>query len=142
MGQGGPIDWGDFMFHSRSQVLALVAGLACMACFAPGPVPTPWVDADIGAPGVAGSATYDPATQIWAVNGGGGDIWDTADHFNYVSMPVTGDCTITARCITQGNTNVWAKAGVMFRDTIAAGSMFAMSAVTPTSNGTIVQWRT
>jgi fibronectin type 3 domain-containing protein len=125
----------------KRAVLALLAGLAGVACLAPGPVPPPWVDADINSPGMAGSATYDPATTVWAVSGGGGDIWNAADQMNFVYMPVSGDCTLTARVTAQANTNVWAKAGVMIRETPAAGSTFAMAAITP-GNGAIVQWRT
>lgn len=125
----------------RPKALSLLLGLIGVACFAPGPVPAPWTSVDVGGPGMAGSATFDPATFVWTNDGGGGDIWNTADQFHYVSMPINGDCTITARCTAQGNTDVWAKAGVMIRETTAAGSTMAFAAITP-GNGAIFQWRT
>jgi regulation of enolase protein 1 (concanavalin A-like superfamily) len=53
------------------------------------------------------------------------DIWGTADSFQFDSESFTGDGTITARVVSQTNTNAWAKAGVMFRETLGAGSSFA-----------------
>jgi hypothetical protein len=121
-------------------------GLISLACFVPGPIPSPWVDADIGTPGQAGSATYDPSTSTWVVTGGGGDIWGTGDQFNYAYMPVTGDAIITAHVAnltdsTGGSTeDQWSKAGVMFRDGTAAGAMYAFECFTG-NNGTDFQFR-
>jgi uncharacterized protein (TIGR03382 family) len=116
--------------------------VSVMAFVVPGPIPAPpWAQADVGGPGMAGSSTYDPATLIWTNNGGGGDIWGTADQFHFVYMPVTGDCTISARVTVQGNTDQWAKAGVMIRESTAAGSSYAFSATTP-GNGDVFQCRT
>ena len=126
--------------YAARAVLAVFL-LALLGFAAPGPIPNPpFSEADIGAPGMAGSATFDPATMGWTCNGGGGDIWGNADQFHYVYMSVTGDCRVTCQVTAQGNTDVWAKAGVMVRETTAAGSTFAMAAVTP-GNGHIFQWR-
>ena len=89
----------------------------------------PWQNADIGAVGVAGSASYNAGT--YTVNGSGSDIWAAADSFHYVYQPLTGDGEITARVFTVQNTNDSAKAGVMIRETLAADSPFAMTTVTP-----------
>jgi regulation of enolase protein 1 (concanavalin A-like superfamily) len=94
--------------------------------------------ADIGAPGKAGSNTY--ATGVYTVSGGGTDIWNTSDQFRYVSKTFTGDGQIIARVASQTNTNVWAKAGVMFRETANANSRFAALELTP-GNGTTFQYR-
>jgi hypothetical protein len=102
------------------------------------PLPSPWVDADIGAPGVAGSATY--SAGAFTVKGGGGDIWNTADQFNYVSQPWSGDSRIVARVASQSNSNAWAKAGAMFRETLGAGSTFVDMVITP-GNGAAFQYR-
>jgi regulation of enolase protein 1 (concanavalin A-like superfamily) len=59
------------------------------------------------------------------VKGSGADIWGTADSFQYDSQTFTGNGTITARVVSQTNTDPWAKAGVMFRETLAAGSSFS-----------------
>jgi len=66
---------------------------------------------------MAGSATYNAGT--YTVNGGGADIWYTSDQFNYVYQSLTGDLTLTARVASQQNTDGWAKAGVMIRETTA-----------------------
>ena len=45
------------------------------------------------------------------------------------------------RVTSQTNTNAWAKAGIMFRETLNANSRHAMMVLTP-SNGTAFQYRT
>src|SRR6185503_20753211 len=42
-------------------------------------LPAGWSDADIGSPGLAGSASE--ASGDWTVTGGGADIWNAADQF-------------------------------------------------------------
>ena len=104
----------------------------------PGSLPAPWQDHDVGAVGSAGSAGY--ASNTFTVNGSGADIWNSTDAFNFVSQPLNGDGTIVARVASLQNTDAWAKAGVMIRETLDAGSAFAMMILTP-SNGLSFQWR-
>ena len=92
-------------------------------------LPSPWADADVGSPAVAGSASY--ANGVFTVNGGGADIWGGSDQFNYVSQPLTGDGSIVARVTSQSDTDPWAKAGVMIKQSTASGSTYALLAVTP-----------
>jgi regulation of enolase protein 1 (concanavalin A-like superfamily) len=68
------------------------------------------------------------------------DIWDSADEFHYVYQPVSGDVTVIARVASIQNTNPWAKAGVMIRESLAAGSKNAMMELTP-GNGVSFQRR-
>src|SRR5262249_36025752 len=77
----------------------------------------------------------------YTVQGAGADIWGTADAFRFASQTLNGDGSITARVVSQTNTNAWAKAGVMIRETSNAGSSFAAVFVTP-GNGTIIEART
>jgi len=93
------------------------------------PPPSPWSDADVGSPATAGSASY--ASGVFTVNGGGSDIWGSTDQFNYVSQPLTGDATIVARVTSQTDTDGWAKAGVMIKQSTASDSDYALLAVTP-----------
>src|SRR5437762_944787 len=93
-----------------------------------GPVPSPQKDSDIGSPAVAGSATY--SSGKYTINAGGTDIWNSSDQFHYVYQPLSGDGTITARVAGLGNSNAWAKAGVMVRETLAANSRDAIALVT------------
>ncbi len=103
-------------------------------------VPGGWSDADIGSPGAAGFAGFDPSTGSWTVSGGGTDIWSTADQFNLANQGLNGDGSIIARVSALANTNAWAKAGVMLRNDETAGSAFADVLVTP-GNGVSFQWR-
>src|SRR5262249_26661747 len=103
-----------------------------------GSLPTGWADVDIGGPGQSGSASFNSGT--FTVNGGGADIWRTSDQFDYAYQTSTGDVTITARVASQQNTNAWAKAGVMIRETTDAASDYVFVMVTP-GNGINMQYR-
>lgn len=102
-------------------------------------LPSPWLDQDIGAVGMAGSASYSGGT--FTLSGAGADIWGTADAFHFVYQTLSGDGEIIAQVSGLGNTNPWAKAGVMIRETLTAASANAMMVVTP-GNGTSFQRRT
>jgi hypothetical protein len=75
------------------------------------------------------------------VNGGGDDIWNTSDKFRYVYQDASGDCEIVARVTAVENTDYWAKAGVMIRESTGAGARFAMVVQMP-NNEVSMQWRT
>lgn len=94
---------------------------------------------DIGAVGVAGSATLSGST--YTLRGGGADIWGAADGFRFAYQPVSGNSSIVARVDSVQNTNVWAKAGVMIRESLAPNARHVMMVVTPGS-GTAFQRRT
>jgi regulation of enolase protein 1 (concanavalin A-like superfamily) len=94
-------------------------------------LPSPWQTGDIGAVGAAGNAIQ--ANGTFTLNGSGADIWDNADEFRYVYQTASGDCEIVARVASVQNTNAWAKAGVMIRESLNANSSHAMVVVTPGS---------
>ncbi len=98
----------------------------------------PWADRDIGAAGVAGSASWTGAS--FTVDGSGADLWGAADAFRFVYRALTGDGEIRARVASVENTNAWAKAGVMMRETLDANSRHAMAVLTP-GNGLAFQRR-
>lgn len=98
-----------------------------------------WSASDIGAVGQSGSSTQTGGT--FTISGSGTDIWDAADAFQYVFQAGAGDVEITARVLSLDNTDAWAKAGVMIRESLAADARFAMTVVTP-GNGTSLQART
>jgi PKD repeat protein len=102
-------------------------------------LPGPWADADMGSPGLAGSASYSNGT--FTVQGGGGDIWSTSDQFNFAYQTLTGDGTIIAQVAGQQNTDPWAKAGIMIRNAASANGAYAFVFTTP-GNGTDFQYRT
>jgi regulation of enolase protein 1 (concanavalin A-like superfamily) len=94
-------------------------------------LPAPWVGGDIGTVSPAGSASF--ASGTYTVKGSGADIYDVADAFQFVRQQRTGDFTITARVASLGNTNAFAKAGVMIRETLAANAKNAFMTLTPSS---------
>jgi hypothetical protein len=105
------------------------------------PLPSPWVTTDIGSVGLAGSASYSTGSGgTFTMAGSGADIWGTADAFRYVYQTSSGNCSIGAQVTSQLDTDPWAKAGVMIRQTTNAGSIYAAVLVTP-GNGITFQWR-
>ena len=96
------------------------------------PSSSPWVTTDIGSPVTTGSARY--PGDVFTVHGGGSDIWGPTDEFHYVYQPMSGDGEIVARVTSQTPTDVWAKAGVMIKESATPGAPSAMLAVTP-ANG-------
>jgi hypothetical protein len=83
---------------------------------------------DIGT-SVTGSNSY--AGGVYTIVADGADIWEYYDEFRYVYMPVTGDFEFGSRVLSLENTNGWAKAGVMVRETIDPESRHAFMCVTP-----------
>ena len=82
--------------------------------------PSPWINADIGAPTLAGSATF--ASGVFTIEAAGADIWGASDQFRFVYQQVAGDVEIVARVRSITNQHDWSKAGVMIRATLAANS--------------------
>ncbi len=100
-----------------------------------------WSDVDIGSPGLAGSAS--DINGNWTVTGGGSDIWNTADQFNFVSTSYISDGSIIANVTSLQNSDPgsgWSKAGVMFRNDATAGSV-NVSIVVSATQGVSFQWR-
>ncbi len=98
-----------------------------------------WSDGDIGTVDPAGGFSIDGGDNF-TITGDGADIWGTADGLHYAYQSLSGDGHITVRINSITNTNAWAKAGVMIRDTLDPGSTHAMMVITP-SNGANFQWR-
>jgi sugar lactone lactonase YvrE/regulation of enolase protein 1 (concanavalin A-like superfamily) len=94
-------------------------------------LPTPWLSQDVGSVGVVGSAAY--ANGSFTLKGSGSDIWSSSDAFRFIYQPMTGDAQIIARVATMQNTNAYAKAGVMIRNSLAANAIHATMDLTPTS---------
>ena len=106
---------------------------------APATLPAPWTNRDIGTVSPAGNASF--SNGIFTARGAGADIWGTADAFHYVYQPISGNVEIVARVNSLTNTNAWAKAGVMIRESLTSGSTHAMVVATP-GNGVSFQRRT
>ena len=93
-----------------------------------------------GLPASVGSFVEDPA-GTYTVTAAGTDIWNNADEFHYAFKTLTDGGSIEAQVLSVENTNGWAKAGVMIRETLEPGSKFAAVYVTP-GNGCRLQART
>ena len=76
------------------------------------------------------------------MNGIGTDIWNNGDQFRYAYKSLSGNGSMTVRVDSIALSNEWAKAGVMIRETLEAGSKHAFVALTPTpSHGLSFQRR-
>jgi hypothetical protein len=98
-----------------------------------------------GLPGSVGSFAEAPA-GTFTMTGSGADIWDLGtagnyhDEFHFAFKTLTGAGSIVAQVRSVQNTNGWAKAGVMIRQTLDGGSPHMFAAITP-SNGVAQQGR-
>lgn len=98
--------------------------------------PQTWTEIDIASWG--GAHTVSGGTHT--VKGSGADIWNTSDQFHFGYRTLSGNGTLVARVASIGNTDPWAKAGLMFRESTAGNSRNVMVNVTP-SNGVLLQKR-
>jgi hypothetical protein len=122
-------------------LFCLVSLLLLMARTAWADLPPGWNSADIGSPGLAGSASYSSGT--WTVTGGGSDIWNNADQFHFASTNFTADGVMIVRVTSMQNSDPgsgWSKAGIMFRNDSTAGSA-NVSIVATAGQGVGFQWR-
>jgi len=85
-----------------------------------------------GNPASVGSFVEGPV-GTYTMTGSGADIWNQSDEFHYAFKTLSGAGSIVARVESVGDTDSWAKAGVMIRETLDADSRHAMMVVTPGS---------
>ena len=104
----------------------------------PGALPSGWQHQDVGAPAVAGNATFNSGTYTIT---GAGTFWDVRDEGHFAYRQVTGDVDITARVRSVQGSSGWSKAGVMVRESLAANSRHAFAHLTA-GNGSRYQYRT
>jgi hypothetical protein len=97
------------------------------AIFAAAPaasMPSGWSNADVGS--VAGTGTAGSGDgSSWSTVSGGYDVAGNADALNFTYRALTTDATILARVNTVEPTANAAKAGLMIRQDLTAGSKFA-----------------
>ncbi|BAC91646.1 Ig-like domain-containing protein [Gloeobacter violaceus] len=104
-------------------------------------LPTPWQLKDIGNVGLTGNAAFNPDSDTFTIKAAGADIWGDADGFMYVYQPISGDGQLVARVSSLGNTDSWAKAGIMIRDGFTSSARNVFVGLTP-SKGITFQYRT
>src|SRR6202000_1833330 len=105
-----------------------------------------WASDDIGNVGVQGGTGIDNSSgtnSVFTISGSGQDIWSKNDEFQFASQPFYGNGQIVARVLSVQNTDPWAKAGVMIRDSMATNAINALLFVAAANtNGISFQSRT
>ncbi|MHC4488389.1 MAG: DUF1349 domain-containing protein [Planctomycetota bacterium] len=92
-----------------------------------------------GYPAYVGSFVEAP-TGTYTMTASGADIWDNADQFHFAFKEITGAGAIIAKVESLENTDPFAKAGVMIRDTLGPDSRNVALLITP-ENGVRFQYR-
>ncbi|MCX5644527.1 MAG: discoidin domain-containing protein [Phycisphaerae bacterium] len=82
----------------------------------------------------------DKGASSYLMGGSGTDIWNSADQFRFAFQSLSGNGTIIAKVESVGNTDPWAKGGVMIRESLDPGARFAAVYATP-GNGVRYQAR-
>jgi hypothetical protein len=129
-------------------------------------VQTGFADADIGAPPLAGAATYDAPSDTYTLSGSGSGLFRSAstggailraitpdspsspviakplyDQLNFASRGMSGDGSVISYVNSIANTDAWAEAGLMIRaDASNAAAAFAGVFATA-GNGLVFEWR-
>lgn len=83
---------------------------------------------DVGSVSTPGSYFTQEGTHV--VQGDGADIGGSRDGFHFVYVPLRGDGELTVHVAGMVTANAWAKAGVMVRESLTAGSRYGASMVT------------
>jgi hypothetical protein len=94
----------------------------------------------IGNPTLAGSSTS--VQSGYDIVAGGSDIGGRSDQFQYSYELRQGDFDVAVRVESLTLSDAWAKAGLMARAALTAGSPFAAVLATPSIAGTVFQSRT
>jgi hypothetical protein len=85
-------------------------------------------------------AFLEAADGLITMGGSGHDIWDNADDFRFAWKRLSGNGSILVKVESIGNTNAWAKGGVMIRQSLDADSKFAYMIVSA-AQGVSFGWR-
>jgi len=73
----------------------------------------------------------DNGNGSYTLEGGGNDIWDVSDEFDFYHGPIVGNFDVRVRVESMEPTARWAKAGVMAREFLTGDSRYAFSRVSP-----------
>ena len=99
-----------------------------------------FVPYDIGAPTPAGSSALVPG-GLDVYGGGGTGIGGTTDQFQFDYRMVTGDFDLQVQVQGLSGSDVWAKAGLMARESLDVGARFAAACATPSMAGCFFEYR-
>lgn len=111
------------------------------------PLPSSWLDQDVGAVGISGGSTF--ANNVFTVQGGGYGVGGTSfgtfggnqDSFHFVYQPLVGDGSIVARVVSAPGTT--GQAGVVIREKVEdLGAVSALATFFPQNTETVFAART
>jgi hypothetical protein len=106
--------------------LCLWAGGASVALAQPGPLGQFDGQGDVGEPALAGSATWNAASQEYRLSGAGVNMWGPRDELQLVWKRLKGDFILRARVEFVGEgVDPHRKAGVVVRTSLEADSPYA-----------------
>ena len=94
---------------------------------------------DVGGPGIPGSVILSAGT--YTLTGGGLDIGGTSDQFFFTYQQLTGDFDMRVRVLNLNPSDAWAKAGLMARASLEAGSPSAAALASPSVSGCFFESR-
>jgi RHS repeat-associated protein len=100
------------------------------------PLPSSWLDTDVGSVGIAGSASYSSGT--FTLNAAGTYIEGNGDAMHFVYQPLSGDGTLIARVVTLSGSSGDPQAGVMIRETLDVNSPHAFEGVQGASSSSAI----
>ncbi len=103
----------------------LLAAITISPAFA---LPLPWQAVDVGNVSIAGSAS---ATNGLFTVTGAGTLSGSSDSFRFLYQPMSGNGEVRAQVNSIQGTNSGARAGVMIRETLTAGSRYAFIGLAP-----------
>jgi hypothetical protein len=99
----------------------------------------PTVSDDIGNASIATVVTR--LTNGLNIAAAGKDIGGTADQFNFNDQSYSGDFDVMLKLAGLDSSDLWAKAGIMARETKDPGARFAAVLATPSMNGVLFEYR-
>src|SRR5438046_8832964 len=100
---------------------------------------TNFTAADVGTPALAGTATL--AAGGVDITAGGLDIGGSSDEFHFFYQTCSNDFDVAVRVESLANSDVWAKAGLMARETLDANSDHFSVLASPTLAGCFFESR-
>src|SRR6267378_287838 len=95
------------------------------------PPTTGYAGVDVGAPALAGATSVITPGSAYDVTAAGADIQGASDQFRFEYKVQSGDFDLPVRVASLTAVNVWSKAGLMARETLAADSREVSVFATP-----------
>jgi regulation of enolase protein 1 (concanavalin A-like superfamily) len=99
----------------------------------------PYAPLDLGNPVVSSTVTV--VGNGFNVTAAGSDFGGSSDQGNFSYQLVTGNFDFAVRVAGLSLADIFAKAGLMARENLTAGSRFAAAMTTPAMNGSFFEWR-